>query len=58
MCVVDEMRKWCKYVVYKEKKEFRGDMKNMYNGGKKEVGGREVENLEKKWGGKYGYGIV
>ena len=56
--MVDEMRKWCKYVVYKDKKEFRGDMKNMYNGGKKEVGGREVENVEKKWGGKYGYGIV
>ena len=31
ICVVHQIRNSCKYVVYKDKKEFTTDMKNIYN---------------------------
>ena len=53
ICVVHQIRNSCKYVVYKDKKEFTADMKNIYNAPNKEVAAAELDNLEKKWGGKY-----
>ena len=44
------IRNFCKYVVYKDKKEFTADMKNIYNAPNKEVAAAELDNLEKKWG--------
>ena len=55
ICVVHQIRNSCKYVVYKDKKEFTADMKNIYNAPNKEVAATELDNLEKKWGGKYTY---
>ena len=55
--VVYQIRNSCKYVVYKDKKEFTADMKNIYNAPNKEVAATELDNLEKKWGGKYPYAI-
>ena len=57
ICVVHQIRNSCKYVVYKDKKEFTADMKNIYNAPNKEVVAAELDNLEKKWGGKYPYAI-
>ena len=37
ICVVHQIRKSCKYVVYKDKKEFTADMKNIYNAPNKEM---------------------
>ena len=34
------------------------DMKNIYNAPNKEVAATELDNLEKKWGGKYLYTIL
>ena len=56
--VVHQIRNFCKYVVYKDKKEFTADMKNIYNAPNKEVAAAELDNLEKKWGGKYPYAIL
>ena len=56
--VVHQIRNSCKYVVYKDKKEFTADMKNIYNAPNKEVAAAELDNLEKKWGGKYPYAIL
>ena len=53
ICVVHKIRNSCKSVVYKDKKEFTADMKNIYNAPNKEVAATELDNLEKKWGGKY-----
>lgn len=53
ICVVHQIRNSCKYVVYKGKKEFTSDMKNIYNAPNKEVAASELDNLEKKWAGKY-----
>ncbi len=33
-------------------------MKNIYNDPNKEVSATELDNLEKKWGGKYPYVIL
>ena len=49
ICVVHQIRNSCKYVVYKDKKEFTADMKNIYNAPNKEVAATELDNLEKKW---------
>lgn len=58
ICVVHQIRNSCKYVVYKDKKEFTADMKNIYNAPNKEAAAVELDNLEKKWGGKYPYAIL
>ena len=52
ICVVHQIRNPCKYVVYKDKKEFTADMKNIYNTPNKEAAAMELDNLEKKWGRK------
>ena len=33
-------------------------MKNIYNAPNKEAAAAELDNLEKKWGGKYPYAIL
>ena len=58
ICVVHQIRNSCKYVVYKDKKEFTAEMKNIYNAPNKEVAATELDNLEKKWGEKYPYAIL
>jgi Transposase, Mutator family. len=45
--VVHQIRNSCKYVVYKDKKEFTADMKNIYNAPNKEVAAAELDNLER-----------
>ena len=54
-CVAYYIKTSCEYVVYKDKKEFATDMKNIYNVPNKEVVVTELDNLEKKRGGKYLY---
>ncbi len=44
-------------MVWKEKKEFTPDLKNIYNGAIKEAAKMELDNFEQKWGGKYPYAI-
>lgn len=58
ICVIHQIRNSCKYVVHKNKKEFTADMKNIYNAPNKEVAATELDNLEKKCGGKYPYAIL
>ena len=43
ICVVHQIRNSCKYVVYKDKKEFTADMKNIYNASNKEVAATELD---------------
>ena len=44
ICVVYQIRNFCKYVVYKDKKEFMTDMKNIYNAPNKEVAATERQS--------------
>jgi transposase-like protein len=57
ICVVHQIRNSSRYVVWKEKKEFTGDMKNIYNAPTKESAGLELDLFEQKWGSKYPYAI-
>ena len=57
ICVVHQIRNSCRYVVWKEKKEFSADLKNIYNAPTKEAATAELDRFEQKWGGKYPYAI-
>lgn len=57
ICVVHQIRNSCRYVVWKEKKEFSQDLKNIYNAPTKESASRELDLFEQKWGSKYPYAI-
>lgn len=57
ICVVHQIRNSCRYVVWKEKKEFTSDMKNIYNAPTKEAAKQELDSFEQKWGSKYPYAI-
>lgn len=57
ICVVHQIRNSCRYVVWKEKKEFASDLKNIYNAPTKEAAKMELDNFEQKWGSKYPYAI-
>lgn len=57
ICVVHQIRNSCRYVVWKEKKEFSADLKNIYNAPTKEAAGAELDLFERKWGTKYPYAL-
>jgi transposase-like protein len=56
ICVGYQIRDYCRYVVWKEKKEFSADLKNIYNA-TKQAAGVELDRFEQKWRTKYFYAI-
>ena len=57
ICIVHQVRNACKYVVWKDKKQFTTDMKNIYNAPNKEAAAAALEDLSVKWESKYSYAI-
>lgn len=57
VCVVHQIRNSCRYVVWKDKKAFAGDMKAIYNAPTREMAAVELERFEQTWGSKYPYAI-
>src|SRR5690554_5193945 len=57
ICVVHQIRNATKYVVWKDKKEFTNDMKNIYEAPTKGAAEAALEDFAKKWGHKYSYAI-
>lgn len=57
ICIVHQIRNSCRYVVWKEKKEFTSDLKLIYNAPTKESASLELDNFDQKWGSKYPYAI-
>ena len=57
ICVVHQIRNSCKYVVWKDKKAFASDMKNIYNAPTKDATASELTSFDEKWGMKYPYAI-
>lgn len=57
ICVVHQISNSCRYVVWKEKKEFTSDLKNIYNAPTKALAVTELDLFEQKWGSKYPYAI-
>lgn len=57
ICVVHQIRNACRFVPYKDKKEFAADMKEIYTAPNREAALIALDQLEAKWGKKYGYAI-
>lgn len=57
ICVVHQIRNACRYVVWKDKKAFTKDMKNIYNAPTKEAAEAALEDFANKWNDKYSYAI-
>jgi putative transposase len=57
ICVVHQIRNACKYVVWKDRKSFTEDMKAIYNAPNRDAASAALNDLDNKWGGKYGYAI-
>lgn len=57
ICVVHQIRNACKYVVWKDKKAFTRDMKEIYNAPTQQAAEAALDDFAKKWEGKYSYAI-
>jgi putative transposase len=57
ICIVHQIRNACRFVVWKERKAFTADMKEIYTAPNREAALHALDQLESKWGAKYGYAI-
>ena len=57
LCVVHQIRNSCKYVVWKDRKQFCADLKQVYGAPSRDLAEHELEEFSKKWSPKYGYAI-
>jgi len=57
ICVVHQIRNTCRYVVWKDKKEFTRDMKEIYTAPNKEAASAALNDFALKWESKYSYAI-
>lgn len=57
ICVVHQIRNACKYVVWKDRKEFAKDMKDIYGAPNRDAATHALDALDKKWNSKYSYAI-
>ncbi|MGB4776391.1 MAG: IS256 family transposase [Daejeonella sp.] len=57
LCVVHQIRNSCKFVVYKERKQFCEDMKTIYTATNREVAEDALKAFDKKWAGKYRHAV-
>ncbi|MCE6993197.1 IS256 family transposase [Dyadobacter sp. CY323] len=57
ICVVHQIRNSCRYVVWKDKKEFSRDLKDIYGAPTRQAALAALDSLELKWSSKYSYAI-
>lgn len=57
ICVVHQIRNATRYVVWKDKKEFTKDMKEIYNAPTKDAARQALKDFADKWNSKYSYAI-
>ena len=57
ICVVHQIRNASKYVVWKDKKDFAKDMREIYTAPNKKSAELALNELDKKWSSKYSYAI-
>lgn len=58
LCIVHQIRNSCKFVVYKDRKEFCKDLKKVYTAINKQMAFDELQLFKQKWQHKYKYAIV
>jgi len=57
LCIVHQIRNSCKYVVWKDRKAFCADLKEVYGAPTREAAEQALENFDGKWGQKYRHAI-
>jgi putative transposase len=57
ICVVHQIRNSCKYVVYKDRRQFTADMRHIYAAPNRQAAEHALNDFAEKWEGKYGYAI-
>ncbi len=57
ICVIHQIRNACRYVVWKDKKEFTVDMKKIYTAPTKQAAEAALNDFADKWQDKYGYAV-
>lgn len=57
ICVVHQIRNTCRYVVWKDKKAFTSDMKQIYNAPTKQAAKAALKDFAVKWNNKYSYAV-
>ncbi|NNV58055.1 IS256 family transposase [Limnovirga soli] len=58
LCIVHQIRNSCKFVVYKDRRDFCKDLKVVYTAINKEIALEELEKFKQKWQRKYKYAIT
>lgn len=58
LCIVHQIRNSCKYVVWKDRKAFCADLKEVYAAPSKELAEYALDELAKKWESKYKHAIL
>jgi transposase-like protein len=57
ICVVHQIRNSCKYVAWKDMKDFTADMKEIYTALNRDQAALALAHLEQKWGSKYRHAV-
>jgi len=57
VCVVHQIRNACRYVVWKDKKAFTADMKQIYNAPNRQAAKAALEDFASQWEHKYAYAV-
>ena len=57
ICVIHQIRNACRYVVWKDKKEFTSDMRKIYTAPTKQAAEAALSDFVVKWQHKYGYAV-
>lgn len=57
ICIVHQIRNACRFVVWKDRKAFTTNMREIYTAPNREAAQLALDRLDEKWGQKYGYAI-
>ena len=57
ICIVHQIRNACKYVVYKDRKAFTKDMKEIYNAPNQQMAQEALKDFASQWENKYSYAV-
>ena len=57
LCIVHQIRNSCKYVVWKDRKAFCADLKNVYGAVNRQAAEQALEEFDATWGNKYKHAI-
>jgi putative transposase len=57
LCIVHQIRNSCKYVVWKDRRAFCADLKNIYGAVNRQQAETALEDFDKNWGAKYRHAI-